>query len=62
MLYSFRLALYDGNTLINYFKISLSLDNVCFEDVYQGESSGTTDQLERYDFNDKKARYVKIEF
>ena len=62
VLHSVRLAFYEGNTRKNYFKISLSLDNVCFEDVYQGESSGTTDQLERYDFNDKKARYVKIEF
>ena len=40
----------------------MSLDNINFETIYQGESSGKSDQLENYDFSVKKARYVRLEF
>lgn len=61
-LHSVRIAFYEGNTRKNYFNIELSLDNINFETVYQGESSGKSDQLENYDFSVKKARYVRLEF
>src|SRR6266487_4638538 len=51
---------YNGDTRQNNFVISVSADGTTFTDVFTGKSSGTTTQIENYDFQDIDARYVKI--
>lgn len=60
LLNSVCVAFYEGNTRRNFFSVELSLDNINFETVFQGESSGRSDQLEVYDISPRKCRYVKI--
>jgi hypothetical protein len=54
------IAWYKGDQRINTFVISVSSDGTNFEQVYSGKSSGIKTSLERYDFADVAARYVKI--
>lgn len=57
------LAFYQGNRRNAYFEIELSEDDNTYTKVFvNGESSGTTTELERYNFADTPARYVKIIF
>jgi hypothetical protein len=54
------IAWYKGDQRINTFVISVSSDGITFAQVYSGKSSGIKTSLERYDFADVAARYVKI--
>jgi F5/8 type C domain len=54
------IAWYKGDQRINTFVISVSNDGTNFEQVYSGKSSGIKTSLERYDFADVAARYVRI--
>jgi rhamnogalacturonyl hydrolase YesR len=60
MVRSVDLAFYNGNIRNSYFIIQLSSDGTNYTEVFNGISSGTTAELENYDFTDKNARYVKI--
>ncbi|MFV0471465.1 MAG: glycoside hydrolase family 88 protein [Paludibacteraceae bacterium] len=57
---SVDLAFFNGGTRKGFFAVHLSSDGVDFAEVYTGESSGKTNSLENYNFDDKLARYVKI--
>lgn len=57
---SVELAFYNGASRLAYFSIALSEDGQVFKEVFNGTSSGKTTELELYDFEDKKARFVKI--
>lgn len=57
---SVELAFYNGASRLAYFSIALSEDGEVFKEVFNGTSSGKTTELELYDFEDKKARFVKI--
>jgi hypothetical protein len=45
---------------INTFTISVSNDNVNFQPIFNGKSSGATTAFERYDIPDTNTRYVRI--
>jgi hypothetical protein len=55
-----KIAWYRGDQRIAQFDIKVSSDGIVWSPVYSGESSGTTVDLELYDFNDVTARYVRI--
>jgi hypothetical protein len=55
-----KIAWNRGNERTMGFNIEVSEDNAAFNQVFSGSSSGTTDQLERYDFTDINARFVRI--
>ncbi|MFA5046614.1 MAG: glycoside hydrolase family 88 protein [Paludibacter sp.] len=57
---SVDVAFYNGNVRKSYFKIELSADGTNFTEVFNGESSGKTTDLENYDYPDQDARYLKI--
>lgn len=54
------MATYNGNARCLYFKILLSKDGTNFEEVYDGQTSGQTNDLEQYDLGGKEARYVRV--
>lgn len=54
-------AFYLGTERVTYFDISLSEDGVNWNKVYNGESSGQTDDYESYAVGSQKARYIKID-
>ncbi len=58
--HSVELAFFNGASRLAYFSIALSEDGEIFNEVFNGASSGKTTELELYDFEDKKARFVKI--
>lgn len=49
-----------GNERTIGFNIELSEDNVIYHQVFNGSSSGTTADFERYDFTDQNARFVRV--
>lgn len=51
---------YRGNLRINTFAISVSNDKINYQDIFDGQSSGTTKSFERYDVPDTQARFLKI--
>jgi rhamnogalacturonyl hydrolase YesR len=55
-----QLAYYNGASRKAYLKIQLSTALTDTIDVFNGETSGTTSELETYTFNPVNARYVKI--
>ena len=55
------LAFYAGDQRISFFEIETSTDNKSFEKVLSGQqSSGKTNDMERYKFPVHKARYIRI--
>lgn len=52
-------AFYVGNTRFAYFKLLTSLDGANWTTNFNGQSSGTTTDLQRFDFPDHWARYVR---
>src|SRR5438552_1941663 len=54
------IAWYLGDTRIASFDIAVSLDTVTWTQVFAGQSSGQTLQLERYAFPTTSGRYVRI--
>jgi len=57
---SVDIAFYKGNERTAYFDIGVSLDSNLFENSYSFESPDTTLNPVNYDFEDQKAKYVKI--
>lgn len=57
---SVDLAFFNGSVRKAFFSINLSKDGENFNEVYNGNSNGTTTNLENYNFKDSLARYVKI--
>jgi len=57
---SVDLAFYSGNIRKSYFIIQLSTDGTNFTEVLNDTSSGTTVDLENYDFVNQNARYIRI--
>lgn len=53
---------YRGNLRTNTFTISVSNDKINYQDIFDGQSSGTTKSFERYDVPDTQARFLKITF
>jgi hypothetical protein len=58
---SVSVAWYQGDTRVNYFDLSTSLDNVAFTPVYSGNSSLTTN-FQTYEITVRSARYVRLTF
>ena len=54
------IAWYKGNERQNNFVISTSNDGIKFSNVLSSKSSGSTLNLEKYDFTDINARYIRI--
>ncbi len=57
---SVDIAFYLGTLSKSYFIIQTSLDGINWTEVYNGESSKNTLELEKFDFEDVMARYVRI--
>ena len=53
-------AWFRGDIRVTNFAISASTDGASFRQVLSADSSGETDELERFDFSDRDARYVRI--
>src|SRR6266550_5642905 len=54
------IAWYLGDTRASSFDIQVSLDTVTWTQVFSGQSSGQTLQLERYAFSTTSGRYLRI--
>ncbi len=54
------MAVYDGANRTNSFALEISDDGGSWKEIYSGISSGTTDQLEVYDFAPVSARYIRL--
>ena len=57
---SVDIAFYNGDTRYAYFSISLSIDGIHFTEVFNGQSDGSTLDLQNFDFDDMSARFVRI--
>jgi F5/8 type C domain len=57
---SVNIAWYKGNERQNNFVIEISKDGSIYTKVFEGKSSGTTLNLEKYALSNTDARYVKI--
>lgn len=57
---SVGIAYYFGDQRKSNFSIALSLDGTNWTQVFDGQSSGSTIQLETFDFPDTVARYLRI--
>ena len=53
---------YNGEKSIPFLISVSSVSGTDFKDIFTGKSIATTSELERYDFQDVSARYVKISF
>lgn len=60
MIRSVSLAWYNGKSRSASFDIAVSTDGSSWTNVYSGNSSGLSDELENYDISERFARYVKI--
>ncbi len=60
LIQSLDLAFFKGNQRITFFEIETSTDGINYTSVYDGFSSGTTLELENFDFDDQEARYIRI--
>ena len=54
------LAFYQGHTRQNYFSIELSADGENWTTVFDGESTGTTSDLESYPIAPTEAKYIRL--
>ncbi len=57
---SLDIAFYSGTVRKTFFSINLSENDTDYTEVYNGESSGTTNDPENFDIADQRAQYVKI--
>jgi hypothetical protein len=55
-----KIAWFNGDQRMATFDIEMSSDGIGWSQVYSGQSSGTTLNLDSYDFNDLTARYLRI--
>lgn len=56
---SVNVAFTNGTSRYDYFDIDISLDGVNWTTVYSGQSSGTTIDLEAFDFTDTNGQYLR---
>lgn len=54
------MAVYNGDSRTNWFSVEASKDGKEWTEVYKGQSSGTTSELEIYTFPTVTARYVRL--
>lgn len=54
------IAIYNGDARIQYLDIQVSEDGNTWTTVYEGQSSGTTNEIELYDLKASNARYIRI--
>lgn len=54
-----NIAFYVGNKRSTFFKLEVSTDGETYEEVFNGKSSGSTTEYEKYDIG-KKGRYIKL--
>ena len=54
------MAVHSGNSRTNWFSVEVSKDGKEWTEVYKGQSSGTTAELEIYTFPTVTARYVRL--
>ena len=54
------MAVYLGDKRVNYFSVEVSNDGKDWKEVYKGQSSGTTTELEIHTFPSVTARYVRL--
>ncbi len=57
---SLEMAFYLGNTRTTDFSVEVSADDLVWQEVYSGSSSGKTVELEMIDFPDIYGRYLRI--
>ncbi|MFN6946081.1 MAG: discoidin domain-containing protein [Cytophagaceae bacterium] len=57
---SLEIAFFNGSDRKSFFDIEVSKDNQSWIKVYTGSCSGTSNELEKFDFSDAEARYVRI--
>ena len=60
LVHDLSMAFYLGDQRNSIFSIELSLDGSSWTEVFDGQSNGSTLQLENFDFTDTVARYVRI--
>lgn len=60
MMESVDIAFFNGHQRQSFFEVYLSLDGNNFTKVLDTSSSGTTTDLENFDFEDQEAKFVKI--
>lgn len=56
------MSFFKGNERSTIFSIETSLDNENFTEIYKGESSGTSNELELINFDTVEAKYINIIF
>jgi unsaturated rhamnogalacturonyl hydrolase len=54
-----QIAFYLGDTRVTYFDIQVSTDGTTWEQVFTGQSSGTTNQLETFVFTNRSVRFLR---
>lgn len=54
------MAFYSGSTRQSEIRIEVSDDKINWTEVFSGHSSGTTDELEKFDIGGVNARYIKV--
>jgi unsaturated rhamnogalacturonyl hydrolase len=54
-----RIAFLQGDSRFSYFDIAVSLDGSAWEQVFSGQSSGTTNELETFVFPSRSVRYLR---
>ena len=54
------LAFMSGSKRYQYFELQVSQDGTVWESVFEGQSSGETEELESFDLKAKDARYIKF--
>lgn len=57
---SISVAFYQGSSRMYNFKIEISADGENYKTVFDGTSSGLSDEFEKYEFDKIEAKYVKI--
>ena len=57
---SVDIAFYLGDTRNSYLIIATSRDGINWTEAFNGESSGTSTELEKFDIGDIEARYIRI--
>jgi len=55
-----KIAFYNGHTRSTIFDILVSTDGFTWQEVFSGQSSGTTSQFETFEFEPITAKYIRI--
>lgn len=60
MIESINIAFFNGHQRQTYFEVHLSIDGITYSKVLDTNSSGSTTELENFDFDDREAKFIKI--